>query len=248
MAWLTGYQHRKQLTIAAQGSVAGTIAVTNLLASVVGTGTHFTQWNVGSQIQLPDGNWYTILTITTDLALTISVNYPGPTLSGQPYTMRLVNYQVKITVQKKYANLYLNTPNAEPECMIYGVMGSILYWGSDFANTGVGHVYQTDLSTGITTTIKTGSQLASWQGLVAGGFVWTVGEEGTSPARAILQRITSGSVITVVNTSTGDCNELIAIETDGTNIIAGERIHWRKYHWFKLPKWRGNLEDSDSDL
>lgn len=91
---------RKQLTVTGIGSVAGTIAVTNGLAAVVGTGTHFTQWNVGSQIQLPDGNWYTVLTITTDLALTISVNYPGGTLSGQVYTMRLVNYQMPLAVFK----------------------------------------------------------------------------------------------------------------------------------------------------
>jgi hypothetical protein len=101
MAWYNNsWLKRKKLTVLANGSVAGTIAVTNLLPSVVGTGTHFTQWNVGSQIQLPDGNWYTVLSITTDLALTISVNYPGGTLGGQPYTMRLVNYQMLLNVFK----------------------------------------------------------------------------------------------------------------------------------------------------
>ena len=96
MGVLAGYAHRKQFPITAQGSVAGTISVVNGLNSVVGIGTAFTQWNVGSQIQLPDSNWYDIASITDDLHLTISIVYPGGTLGGQVYTMRLVNYQMKL--------------------------------------------------------------------------------------------------------------------------------------------------------
>ena len=133
------------------------------------------------------------------------------------------NYPKQLNVQKKISNLFLNTPFAEPESMVYGVMNDFLYWGSDWANTNIGHVYKTDLSTGVTTVIKVGSQLASWQGLVAGATVWTVGEEKVGHLQCVLQHITPDSIDTVYRSDTGDCNELIGIETDGTNIIGGER-------------------------
>ncbi len=98
MGWLTGYQYRKQFTVTANGSIAGTITVVNGLNTVVGIGTAFTQWGVGAQIQLPDTNWYTIATITNDLNLTISIVYPGANASGQTYSMRLINYQMPLTI------------------------------------------------------------------------------------------------------------------------------------------------------
>ena len=98
MAWLTGYSYRKLQPITALGSIAGTIAVTNGNAAVVGTSTFFLQWAIGSHIQLPDSNWYTIATITDNTHLTISIVYPGANASGQAYDMQHINYQMKLLV------------------------------------------------------------------------------------------------------------------------------------------------------
>jgi predicted GH43/DUF377 family glycosyl hydrolase len=98
VSWLSGFSYRKSQPITAQGSIAGTVAVTNGSAAVVGTSTLFLQWGIGHQIKLPDNNWYTIATITDDTHLTISIVYPGSNASGQTYDMRLVNYQKKLLV------------------------------------------------------------------------------------------------------------------------------------------------------
>jgi len=98
--WLTGWDYRKSFPLTAQGSDAGTVAVTNGSATVTGTSTVFTEWGAGDQIQLPDSNWYTISAIASDTSLTISENYPGANASGESYSLRLINYQVKITVHR----------------------------------------------------------------------------------------------------------------------------------------------------
>lgn len=98
MARLEGWTYRKLQPITAQGSIAGTIAVTNESNAVVGTDTFFLQWGFGDKIQLPDDNWYIVASITDNTHLTISVNYPGSDASGEIYDMRLINYQMKLLV------------------------------------------------------------------------------------------------------------------------------------------------------
>jgi len=98
MARLSGYSYRKLQPITASGSIAGTVAVTNGNAAVVGTSTFFLQWILGDKIQLPDSNWYTIATITDNTHLTISIVYPGANASGQTYDMQHINYQMKLLV------------------------------------------------------------------------------------------------------------------------------------------------------
>ena len=65
---------------------AGTVAVTNGSANVVGTGT---QWianaQVGDFLRAPDGLSYEILSVVSDTSLTIGPNYAGATASGQAY-------------------------------------------------------------------------------------------------------------------------------------------------------------------
>lgn len=63
----------------------GTITVVNGSNAIVGAGTSFLSWCVGDKIQLPDGNWYAIATITDNTHLTISIVYPGGNASGITY-------------------------------------------------------------------------------------------------------------------------------------------------------------------
>jgi hypothetical protein len=91
--WLAGWLYRSSTTLTEGIAPAGTVAVTNGNTAVVGTGTNFAKWVVGDKIKLPDANWYTIATITDNTHLTISISYPGGSLSGQSYKMDRINYQ-----------------------------------------------------------------------------------------------------------------------------------------------------------
>jgi len=95
---LSTWIYKKRVPITAQGSIAGTIAVTGSSNTVVGTDTLFTQWSVGSMILLPNSIWYSISAITDDTHLTISESYPGSDATAQAYDMRLINYQMKLLV------------------------------------------------------------------------------------------------------------------------------------------------------
>lgn len=65
---------------------AGTIAVTNGNANVVGTGTTFTAGMVGKQI-LIGGTFYTVQLFTDATHVTLNTNYAGSTASGLSYTI-----------------------------------------------------------------------------------------------------------------------------------------------------------------
>ena len=113
MGWLTGWSYRKSHVIVPT-SPTGTISVTNGSSTVTGSGTNFTKWLVGDQIKLPDGNWYTIASIVSNTSLTITVNYPGASASGQSYEMKHINYQIYIKAHygsgtDSGADIYLNS-------------------------------------------------------------------------------------------------------------------------------------------
>jgi hypothetical protein len=149
-----------------------------------------------------------------------SVDITGSTVGLQ------TNYQIPVWVFPTFASVaYAITPNAEPESATYGVLGNKLFWGSTYQNTNVGHIYKTDLTTGVTTTIKTGNFLAAWQGIVQGGYVWAVGEEKdpTNHFRAVLYRMDDASISTVFMPGTDDTNELVGLMSDGTYLFVGER-------------------------
>lgn len=71
----------------------GTIAVTNGLATITGTGTTFTAAMVGRYFQITDtnaagdGNWYRITGYTSPTVLIIENKYDGITTSGKTYTI-----------------------------------------------------------------------------------------------------------------------------------------------------------------
>jgi hypothetical protein len=68
----------------------GTLSVTNGSATVTGSGTSWntsTNAEVGEYIKLPDAKWYKITSISSNTSLTIELNYPGSTVSGQAYTI-----------------------------------------------------------------------------------------------------------------------------------------------------------------
>jgi len=113
VGWLTGWSYRKSHVIVPT-SPTGTISVTNGSSTVTGSGTNFTKWLVGDQIKLPDGNWYTIASIVSNTSLTITVNYPGASASGQSYEMKHINYQIYIKAHygsgtDSGADIYLNS-------------------------------------------------------------------------------------------------------------------------------------------
>jgi hypothetical protein len=93
-----GWGYYKQAPLTAQGSEAGTISVSNGSATVTGSGTAFTDWGPGDRILLPDTNWYTISAVASATSLTITENYPGSNASGESYSLRLTNYQVRLMV------------------------------------------------------------------------------------------------------------------------------------------------------
>ena len=93
-----GWSYYKEASLTAKGSEAGTISVSNGSATVTGSGTAFTDWGPGDRILLPDTNWYTISAVASATSLTITENYPGPNASGESYSLRLTDYQVRLMV------------------------------------------------------------------------------------------------------------------------------------------------------
>jgi hypothetical protein len=123
-------------------------------------------------------------------------------------------------------NSYVSNPNQESEAAVYGIVGTDLFWASNTLGTGQGHIYKTDISSKVTTTLLSGEYKASWQGLVIGSTIWAVGEmnDMDGHSRAAVFKIGSSGVTVIQMPDTDDCNELIALETDGVNLIAGERV------------------------
>ncbi len=76
--------------------VTGTVAVTNGSASVTGTGTTWsTNLKAGDKIHFGSASqdsvsavWYTILTVNSNISITLTANFTGATASGVAYTAR----------------------------------------------------------------------------------------------------------------------------------------------------------------
>ena len=64
-------------------ALTGTTAWTLNGTTVTGTGTLFTtELAIGDFISAPDGNWYEVITITSDTSATLYKEYPSATASG----------------------------------------------------------------------------------------------------------------------------------------------------------------------
>jgi hypothetical protein len=73
------------------GTFAGTVSITNGSATVTGTNTFFNTWfQVGDQIQFTSqaATLYTILSITSDMVLTLTANYGGTTNTSTTINLR----------------------------------------------------------------------------------------------------------------------------------------------------------------
>jgi len=112
--------------------------------------------------------------------------------------------------------------------VVYAVVGNYLYWGVNYGGGTTGYIYKTDLTTLTTITIYTGNYKAEWQGVKVGNYIYAVGEEkdagGIFRSSIHIIDTTTDAVTAVRHPDTGDCNELIGVDTDGTIIVAGERV------------------------
>lgn len=113
--------------------------------------------------------------------------------------------------------------NNENECTVYAVEGQYVYWGYTWAVSNIGHILKTDLTNGVTIIIKTGTKLASWQGVKVGSDIFTVGQEHMTPQLATVQKISNGVITEVHKTNTDDINEFIGLDVDDTYLYVGER-------------------------
>lgn len=94
---------------------SGTVAVTNGSPAVTGTQTAFTTDYIAGDTIIIDGASYTILSIATDTALTLTTNYVGATASGLSLTMngRFGGSNIVATENKRYEELMLLTTPIE---------------------------------------------------------------------------------------------------------------------------------------
>jgi hypothetical protein len=140
------------------------------------------------------------------------------------------HYQVKIKLMygSYDPSSFVAGPNAGyNEGVVYAVVGDYLYWGVNHGGGTAGYIYKTNLLTKVTTTIYTGTYKAEWQGLKVGDYIYCLGEEYVAGNyRSSLHRVYVGddSVVSVRHPNTGDCNEFIGVDTDGTYLVVGERV------------------------
>jgi len=119
------------------------------------------------------------------------------------------------------------------EGIVYLVYGGFLWWGTGYAGspgpaTG-GFIYKTNLVTKVSSRLYTGDYYTAWQGLRAGGFLFTFGEEspgvvGKWFACIKAVNLATDAVTSAAHPQTGDCNEFIGVDTDGTDFVVGERV------------------------
>jgi len=148
----------------------------------------------------------------------------------------VTDYQIKIYgYYGMYAPFHeLTVPNyGYQEAVVYAIINDCLYWGHNFGGgldgtTRYGRIYKTNLTTGNTTVLYTRWWRASWQGLVVNNIVYTVGEEHDDSdimrMAVYVINTTDDSVTAIVHPNTGDCNELMGVDTNGTHLVAGERV------------------------
>lgn len=74
----------------------GAVSVTQGSNAVIGTGTSFiANSRVGDAFRGPDGEWYEVTNIASDIALSISPNYQGGSISGGLYSLAPMQGYVK---------------------------------------------------------------------------------------------------------------------------------------------------------
>lgn len=74
----------------------GTVKTTINSNAIIGTGTAFiSNSRVGDAFRGPDGNWYEVVNIASDTAMSISPNYQGPTVAAGAYSIAPMQGYVK---------------------------------------------------------------------------------------------------------------------------------------------------------
>ena len=74
----------------------GTVKTTLSSNAIIGTGTAFiSNSRVGDAFRGPDGNWYEVINIASDTAMSISPNYQGPTVAAGVYAIAPMQGYVK---------------------------------------------------------------------------------------------------------------------------------------------------------
>jgi len=141
------------------------------------------------------------------------------------------NYQIRFKAIYGffYPELVLTAPHSGyNEGVTYAVVDGYLYWGVNYGGGTEGYIYKTDLATLETATLYTGNYKAEWQGVKVGDYIYAVGEEkdsgGTFRSSIHIINTLNDNVTAVRHPNTGDCNELIGVDTDGEIIVAGERV------------------------
>jgi len=141
------------------------------------------------------------------------------------------NYQIRFKAIYGffYPELVLIAPHSGyKQGVTYAVVDGYLYWGVNYGGGTEGYIYKTDLATLETATLYTGNYKAEWQGVKVGDRIYAVGEEkdsgGTFRSSIHIINTLNDNVTAVRHPDTGDCNELIGVDTDGEIIVAGERV------------------------
>jgi PKD repeat protein len=157
---------------------------------------------------------------------TVTLTATNSAGTSTPVTTSITIANAPIILSEFISNQY----PTEDEISVYGLIGDNLYWLTNWDNSMIGHLYMTNISTNVTTLLKTGNKLASWGCIVIGNTIYTVGEEqNPSPdLQSTIQIIEDNgtsppTIITVHMPNTNDCNELVSVDTDGTYLIVGER-------------------------
>jgi hypothetical protein len=126
--------------------------------------------------------------------------------------------------------LISNQYTDEDEISAYGLIGNNLYWLTNWNNSMVGHLYITNISTNVTTLLKTGTKMAAWGCVIIRDTLYIAGQENNpSPNLQSMIMIvkdngsSAPTVTTIHMPQTDDCNELVSVDSDGTYLIVGER-------------------------
>jgi hypothetical protein len=135
------------------------------------------------------------------------------------------NYQLPLTVYRYLATKDIVAPTTnQVETYVYGILDNIMYWGSGYATTGVGYAYQTNLTTGVTTTLygpsgDTGKGYGAWGSFIYGGYVWSFGQDyNPIPGweQSMVARFSDGVMTRTYAAGTDNGNEFFVVDTDDT--------------------------------
>lgn len=126
-------------------ALAGTLAFTNGSTTVTGTGTSFTTaLAAGDHIIGPDNLLYTVQSIGSNTALTLTANYAGGTVSGQTVNklLRAIDTQTDLqaSTNKLYKGMDATFPQVSGKSLIlqaqFGVGEANFAWNEFTADNG----------------------------------------------------------------------------------------------------------------